>query len=219
MFLLVGLTLSLLALTLLFIRLGDAHQWRSRTQTAADAAALAAVAVARDNTAEKLAQHRIPYFRLYEPARGRAQAEKYAQRNNAILDDIRVSDNSMGQLGNFVRVEVRGANCRKELQEDRSRGWSDTVCDDIDTERGHRQTGNASAIAEMVMPDCDYVFGADYRIVGVKCEGEVIQSVQHARRLIDVRLVTKEGQYLYKPLGVADPEPDEDETPTPTPQP
>lgn len=217
LFLLVGLTLSLLALTLLFVRLGDANQLRSRSQTAAEAAALAAVAVARDNAAEMLASHRIPYYRLYDPARGRTQAEKYAQKNGAILEDIRASDNSMGQLGNFVRVEVRGANCRKELLEDRSRGWSDTVCANADDGEGFVRLGNAAAIAEMVMPDCSYVFGAEYRIVGVSCDGQVIRSEQHARQLIDIRLVPREGRYLYKPFGVADPAEEEEITPTPSP--
>ncbi|WP_068758234.1 pilus assembly protein TadG-related protein [Thermobifida cellulosilytica] len=217
LFLLVGLTLSLVALIMLFVRLGDANQLRSRSQTAADAAALAAVAVARDNAAEMLANHQIPYYRLYDPGLGRAQAEKYAQKNGAILEDIRASDNSMGQLGNFVRVEVRGANCRKELLEDRSRGWSDTVCDETEPneEEGFVRLGNAAAIAEMVMPDCNYVFGTEYRIVGVACDGQVIRSEQHARQLIEIRLVSKEGRYLYKPFGVSDPAEEEDSSSSP----
>ncbi|MEY9210680.1 hypothetical protein NI17_014185 [Thermobifida halotolerans] len=215
MFLLVGLTLALLALSLLFIRLGDANQLRSQAQTAADAAALAAVTVSRDQAAEMLADNQIPYSRLYDPARGRAQAEKYAQQNGAILEEIRVSDNSMGQLGNFVRVEVRGANCRKELEEDRSRGWSDTVCADADGNGGFARIGNASAIAQMVMPDCHYVF-AESQIFGVECDGQLVQSEQHARTLINIRLVSAEGRYLYKPLDVADNE-EEESTPTPSP--
>lgn len=164
-----------------------------------------------------LARRQIPYYRLYDPARGRAQAEKYAQKNGAILEDIRASDNHMGQVGNFVRVEIRGANCRKELLEDRSRGWSDSVCDgtEPEDEEGLVHIGNAAAIAEMVIPDCNYVFGASHQIIGVSCEGQMIQSEQHARQLIDIRLVSKEGQYLYKPFGVADSDDEEDEDPQP----
>lgn len=211
--LLVSLMLSLLALMLLFIRLGDANQLRSRAQTAADAAALAAVTVARDNAAAMLARRQIPYYRLYDPARGRAQAEKYAQKNGAILEDIRASDNHMGQVGNFVRVEIRGANCRKELLEDRSRGWSDSVCDgtEPEDEEGLVHIGNAAAIAEMVIPNCNYIFGINHQIIGVSCEGQIIQSEQHARQLIDIRLVSKEGQYLYKPFGVPSLEDGEEE--------
>ncbi|TDQ49248.1 pilus assembly protein TadG-related protein [Actinorugispora endophytica] len=207
LFLLVGLTLSLLALTLLFIRLGDANQWRSRVQTAADSAALAAVTVARDNAAEMLARNQIPVSPLYEPALGRTTAERYAQKNGAVLESIRASDDTMGQIGNYVRVEVSGANCRQELQEDRGREWSDLVCppeEEREDEEGLVSVGNASAIAEMVIPNCDYVFGVEYQIVGVECEGQVIQSVQHARQVIEIRLVSEEGQYLYKPLGTSD---------------
>ncbi|GLU47760.1 pilus assembly protein TadG-related protein [Nocardiopsis ansamitocini] len=209
LFLLIGLTLSLLALTMLFVRLGDANQWRGRSQTAADAAALAAVTVARDNAAEMLAGNQIPAARLYEPARGRTSAERYARRNGAVLENIRASDNALGQLGNFVRVETRGAECRQELLEDGSRAWSDLFCPpeeerDPDADEGLGSMGNASAIAEMVMPDCSYVFGVEYRVVGVECDGQVIQSEQHARRLITIRLTGEEGQYIYKPFGAAE---------------
>ncbi len=163
-----------------------------------------------------LARRQIPYYRLYDPARGRAQAEKYAQKNGAILEDIRASDNHMGQVGNFVRVEIRGANCRKELLEDRSRGWSDSVCDgtEAEDEEGLVRIGNAAAIAEMVIPDCNYVFGVNHQIIGVSCEGQLIQSEQHARQLIDIRLVSKEGRYLYKPfVSVNSDDGEEDEGP------
>ncbi|GAA1768237.1 hypothetical protein GCM10009834_27770 [Streptomonospora arabica] len=200
---LIGLTISLIAILLLFVRVGNANNLRSDAQTAADASALAAAGVARDNAAEKLANDEIPYSRLYDPAEGRTAAEHYAQQNGATVERIRASDDSQGNLGNIVRVEIQTTECQRELQEDGSRHWSDTACadsDDPDADTSH--SGNAAAIAEVVVPDCEYTFGGT-EIVGLTCEGERVQSFAHAQQLIDVRLTDSEGQYIYKPLGNA----------------
>ncbi|WP_233515005.1 pilus assembly protein TadG-related protein [Marinitenerispora sediminis] len=202
LFLLVGLTLSLFALALLFARLGNANDLRTQAQTAADAAALAAVGSARDAAARQLAEGTIPIASFYDAAVGRTAAERYARANGAILDDIRASDDNLGQVGNIVRVEVRGAYCQQELQEDRSVHWSEIVCSgDEETDSPSRYVGNAAAIAEMVLPDCSYAFGSDFSIGGVECDGQAITSYAQARSLITIRLVAEEGQYLYRPLG------------------
>ncbi|MUL42530.1 hypothetical protein FZ103_15345 [Streptomonospora sp. PA3] len=198
LFLLVGLTLSLIAVMLLFVRLGNANALRSDAQSAADAAALAAAGIARDNAAEALANDEIPYSRLYEPARGRSAAEHYAQENGAVLKDIRASDDSQGNLGNIVRVEVSTEACQNELEQDGGRDWTDVGCDS-ESEPDSSHIGNAAAIAEVVVPECDYMIG-DIDIIGLTCEGEPVQSFSHAQQLIDVRLTDSEGRYIYNPL-------------------
>ncbi|MFC7329795.1 pilus assembly protein TadG-related protein [Marinactinospora rubrisoli] len=212
LFLLVGLTLSLFALALLFARLGNANDLRTRAQTAADAAALAAVGSVRDAAARQLAEGTIPFASVYDAAAGRTAAERYARDNEAILADIRASDDELGQVGNIVRVEVRGAYCQQELEEDRSVHWSEIVCTgEEDAEAPANYTGNAAAIAEMVLPDCSYSFGSGFAIGGVECDGQPITSYAQARSLITIRLVAEEGQYLYRPLGSPAEPADEDD--------
>ncbi|GAB3210199.1 hypothetical protein GCM10027294_27590 [Marinactinospora endophytica] len=203
LFLLVGLTLSLLALALLFIRIGNANDLRSQAQTAADAAALAAVGVARDDAARALAEHRITFHSQHTPAAARSAADKYARENGAILSSIRASDNNMGQTGNIIRVEIRGANCQRELEENRSRHWSEIVCTGEEEDGDVPiNIGNASAIAEVVVPDCNYTFGVNYQIVGVECDGVSIAygDFATAQRMVETRLISEEGRWLYRPL-------------------
>ncbi|MDT0304116.1 pilus assembly protein TadG-related protein [Streptomonospora wellingtoniae] len=203
LFMLIGLTISLIAILLLFVRVGNANNLRSDAQTAADASALAAAGVARDHAARALADDEIPYSRLYDPAEGRTAAEHYAAQNGATVEQIRASDDSQGNVGNIVRVEIQTKSCQRELQKDGSRHWSDAACtesDDPDAETSH--SGNASAIAEVVMPECEYAFGGS-EIVGLTCDGEQVQGFAHAQQLIDVRLTDSEGKYIYKPLGNA----------------
>ncbi|WP_084722840.1 pilus assembly protein TadG-related protein [Streptomonospora alba] len=199
LFLLVGLTLSLIAIMLLFVRIGNANSLRTDAQTAADAAALAAAGIARDNIAELLSNGELPYSRVYENDAGRRAAEKYAQENGATLESIRVSDDSYGNLGNIVRVEVQSTKCQKKLSEDRERHWSDVNCTDENPDSAH--VGNAAAIAKAVVPDCDYAFSLDSsELVGVRCAGETVQSFRHAQTLVVVQIAAEEGQYIYKPI-------------------
>lgn len=203
LFFLVGLTISLIAIMLLFTRIGNANNLRSDAQTAADAAALAAAGVARDTAAHSLAEDEIPYNRLYDPAKGRAAADHYAKTNGALVEAIRASDDSQGNLGNVVRVEINTNACQKELQEDRSQDWSDVSCDgNTGSEEDAEHTGNAASIAEVVLPECEYAIG-DTNISGITCDGQRIQSFRHAQQLIDVRIADEEGRYIYKPLGDA----------------
>ncbi|WP_051043058.1 pilus assembly protein TadG-related protein [Nocardiopsis xinjiangensis] len=191
--LLFGLTLALLALTVLFVRVGGANDLRSQAQTAADSAALAAASALQDGAAEDLASGIFP-MPAYDEDAATERAEEYARANDAVLTDIRASDNTMGRNGNIIRVEVRGALCQKELEEGAGgEGWNDVVCDgeeeDVDT-----ITGNASAIAIVHAPDqCDRD-GQD-----LSCGGSTIDDVSGARSLVDVNLVDEEGEYAFDP--------------------
>ncbi|WP_078762169.1 pilus assembly protein TadG-related protein [Marinactinospora thermotolerans] len=202
LFLLVGLTLSLLALSLLYVRLGNANDLRSQAQSAADAAALAAVGAIRDEVARDLAEHRIVFHSLHKPAAARTAAEKYARANGAILSEIRASDNNNGQTGNIIRVEIRGANCQRELEDDRSRHWSEILCTGEEDEDTPVNIGNAAAVAEIVMPNCNYTFGEEYQIIGVNCDGTPISygDFTSAQQAITTRLTDREGRWLYRPL-------------------
>lgn len=193
--LLFGLTLAMLALTVLFIRVGAANDMRSQAQTAADAAALAAVSAIQDSAAEDLVNGVFP-LPIFDEEAAEARAEEYARANGAVLTDLRASDNSLGRNGNIVRVEVRGALCQKELEEDGSRAWNDVVCDG-DEDDTATTVGNASAIAIVHGPTQCQNEGN-----GFACGGTVINDVGTARNMIDVNLVDQEGEYAFNPDAV-----------------
>lgn len=193
--LLFGLTLSLLALTLLFVRVGSANDMRSQAQTAADAAALAAVSGLRDQAAAQLANDVYPMPR-YDEEIAKDRAETYARKNGAVLTDIRASDNNMGRFGNIVRVEIRGAVCQKELAEDGSRHWNDVVCDgEEDDASSFEGTAAAIAIIELSV-DCGR------NDDGLYCDGRAIDDGNQAAGYFDVHLIDQEGQYRYDPNSV-----------------
>ncbi|WP_304453865.1 pilus assembly protein TadG-related protein [Nocardiopsis sp. YSL2] len=194
--LLFGLTLALLSLTLLFVRVGAANDQRSQVQTAADAAALAAVSALRDQAAQDLfdGAYPMPWF---DEEKAEARAEEYARENGAVLTDIRASDNVQGRNGNIVRVEVRGAICQKELEEDGSLPWNDVNCDGSE-EDADTVVGNASAIA-IVHPPNECGRSPDGVI---ECVNGPVDSLETALSMIRVNLVDQEGSYRFDPSRV-----------------
>ncbi|CAM4022995.1 pilus assembly protein TadG-related protein [Nocardiopsis rhodophaea] len=205
LFLLLGLMFSLLAIMLLFARLGNANDLRSQAQTAADSAALAAVGDTQDRMAKSLAAGNMVHFASWNKGTGEAAARRYAKENSAVVTDIRASDNMYGFSGNHVRVTVRGARCQRELEENRGRHWNDTPCKgnekekDIDT-----FSGEAAAIARIDSPiNCSIAPGV-WDKGRVQCDGKVIRSEADARSVINVQLVDQEGRWLYEGFDLID---------------
>ncbi|ASU85027.1 hypothetical protein CDO52_21495 [Nocardiopsis gilva YIM 90087] len=199
LFLLLGLSFSILAIMLLFVRLGNANDLRSQAQTAADASALAAVADTQDRMAKELAAGNIVHFSSWNKETSEAAADKYARQNKAVVTDIRASDNMYGWTGNHVRVTVRGAQCQRELEEDRSRHWNDTICQGDEEEKEiDTFSGEAAAIARIDSPtNCSMAPGT-WDKGRVQCDGKVIRSEADARSVINVQLVDQEGRWLYQ---------------------
>ncbi|MBB4930140.1 hypothetical protein F4561_000960 [Lipingzhangella halophila] len=219
LFLLVGLTLSLLSLTLLFIRLGDVNEMRTTAQSAADSAALAAVGDIQHRTAQTIAGGSLPWGVGWQQSSGKPAAENYAEDNNATLTDIRASDNQQGQVGNIVRVEVEGTGCQRELKDDSSVHWNNRECPDKEEleeakENGEEipvATGNAAAIAEVRIPDCEQrqIFDVFDVVIGsyIACRPEGsgqphtrVWTYGQAKDMTEVRLVDREGQWKYSEL-------------------
>lgn len=193
--LLFGLTLAMLALTVLFIRVGAANDMRSQAQTAADAAALAAVGAIQDAAADDLVNGVFP-MPIFDEEAAEDRADEYARANGAVVTDLRASDNSLGRNGNIVRVEVRGALCQRELEEDGSRAWNDVVCDGSEDET-ETTVGNASAIAIVHGPTGCRTDGS-----GFSCDGTAVNDLNTARNMIDVNLIDQEGEYAFNPNSV-----------------
>lgn len=201
MFVLLGLAFSMLAVMLLFVRLGNANDLRSQAQTAADAAALAAVGDTQQRVIDALVSGSIMYYSSWNPATGEAAAEEYARENHAVITDLRASDNIYGFSGNHVRVTVRGAQCQRELEENRTRDWADTPCrGNEDEEDIPTFSGTAEAIARIDVPTCSPVNG-EFDAPRVQCGGKVIYNERDARSVVDVQLVDQEGTYLWETGG------------------
>ncbi|WP_017557375.1 pilus assembly protein TadG-related protein [Nocardiopsis baichengensis] len=219
LYLLVGLALSLTALAVLFIRLGEANNMRSSAQSAADAAALAAAGDIQHRVAEEIAGGNLPWGVGWQASSGKSEAKEYAEKNNADLTDIRASDDDQGRLGNFVRVEVRGDACQRELQDDGSVHWNFRECPDKEEieeaeERGETipvTTGNAAAIARVEIPECQLVPILDFwgvqignyvacRAAGSGGAYQRIWTYGQAKDLTDVELVDREGRWIYSEL-------------------
>ncbi|MDS1270943.1 pilus assembly protein TadG-related protein [Lipingzhangella sp. LS1_29] len=191
------MALSLLAVTVLLIRLGDAQESQTQAQRAADAAALAGAADYRDRAARSIAGGFPPgdSFQL-EPARNRART--YAALNDAELLQFRASDDDNGFTGDTVRVEVRSAQCQRELDEDGSwEEWSDWLCEDEEGTAEGNVASEAAAIATVEMPDCELNLDPNQPMV---CDGTPVTDYATAQELIEIHLVDEEGDYLYHEL-------------------
>lgn len=221
LFLLVGVTLSLFALAVLFFRLGDANEMRTTTQSAADAAALAAVGDIEDRAAKLVVnQEQLPFGVGWQKSSGNPAAEQYAEQNNAELTNIRASDNEMGMTGNIVRVEVAGNRCQRELADDGSVSWNHRDCPskkEIEEaeKRGETiptQKGNAAAIAKVTLPECrmeqwppDGVPVVLDRWVSCRKAGsgssfERVWTINQFKNLSEAKLVDQEGTWIYSEL-------------------
>ncbi|GAA3754698.1 hypothetical protein HDA32_004291 [Spinactinospora alkalitolerans] len=219
LFLLVGLTLCLVALALLFIRLGNANDMRTQSQSSSDAAALAAVGDIEDRAADMMVSGSAPHGVGWQASSGRAAAEEYAEANGAALTDIRASDDEFGMTGNIVRVEVQGNQCQRELDEDRDVHWNNLECptkEEIEEaeERGEQiptLTGNSASIAKVTLPDCETRFLEDpygnivyswleCRPANDSAGYSRIWGKAHAKSMIEVELVDREGQWIFSEL-------------------
>lgn len=198
--LMLGLMFSLMAVMLLFIRIGNANDLRSQAQTAADAAALAAANDTQERMAESLAAGGTVHFAPWQPDTGEDAARKYAKKNGGIVTDIRASDTLYsGYAGNYIRVVVRGAQCQRELDDERTREWNDTACDGTEKEKEiDTFSGEAASIARVDMPNCSlFEISKDY--FRPKCNGRIIYDKQDAIAEINVQLDDEEGKYLFDP--------------------
>lgn len=203
LFLVIGLMFSLLAVMSLFVRLGTANDLRSQAQTAADSAALAAAGNTQDRMAKALAGGAALHFSSWNEDSGETAADRYAKKNRAVVTDVRASDNMYGFSGNHIRVVVRGAQCQRELEEDRSRNWGDTTCDGTEKKQKIETfSGEAAAVARVDAPNCSLRKVSPYsEEVRPFCAGKWIYNVADARSVIRVKLVDEEGKYLFDPTG------------------
>lgn len=202
--LLLVMTVTVTALTVLLMRLGDANEARTQAQTAADAAALAAVSDIQDSAAESMVSSGMA-FGSFDLEGSRSRAENYATQNEAELTDLRATgpEQGFGMSVDTVRVEVQTEQCQREIAEDGDwEEWSDDACPTLEEREAMEDagidppeafTGNADAIARVNIPSCQPSVTPGAPPV---CGGVTITDFPTAQSVIDVQLVDEEEHYL-----------------------
>ena len=116
---LVMVMLTLVAFGMLFFQVGRASIFRTEAQTAADAAALAAVKDVRAQLMEQIALTGTSDLALINPLRVRAAAESYAQRNKAHV--VRLDRNGV-DVKVWVSTNAKLSRAAKRLDQEERRG-------------------------------------------------------------------------------------------------
>ena len=116
---LVMVMLTLVAFGMLFFQVGRASIFWTEAQTAADAAALAAVKDVRAQLMEQVALTGTSDLALINPLRVRAAAESYAQRNKAHV--VRLDRNGV-DVKVWVSTNAKLSRAAKRLDQEEPRG-------------------------------------------------------------------------------------------------
>jgi hypothetical protein len=116
---LVMVMLTLVAFGMLFFQVGRASIFRTEAQTAADAAALAAVKDVRAQLMEQVAVTGTSDLALINPLRVRAAAESYAQRNKAHVTKL---ERRGVDVKVWVSTNAKLARAAERLDQEERRG-------------------------------------------------------------------------------------------------
>lgn len=179
--------ICLLSIGVLMLRLGHAGEMRTRAQTAADAAALGAVADYRKQIAAKLQQGHLSFLVTHRGAY--TAAKRYATANGAVIQEIetmgsKIRDTVPGENGadvpaypGPVKVKVTSGDCQVVAPKTGdpvikpTPSPSQTRCTEkIQGDEGIGREATGFAIAKIDMPPCNYLEG----VVGYDSDGEAI---------------------------------------------
>jgi cell wall-associated NlpC family hydrolase len=159
--LVVGMALVMVAAMLMFTRIAQANDLRTKAQTGADAAALGALAPLRDQAVDLALQGMSPEGIAAWLLNGGPDpsARRYAQKNNTdLVGEVHLS----GLLGRTAKVDVSTRDCQlkkddeltPQEREDLKRRRN--LCTESTGKQGIGRHGRATAIARLVMPECTY---------------------------------------------------------------
>lgn len=184
--------IAILAVTMLLLQVGRAGLLSTRTQTAADAAALAAADEARDHWMALLAEGVLPWELSIGADVLRSAAARYADRNGAELTHF----DSFSGLGQYV-VTV------KTRSEEAQGGELEKVKD---------RHAKAKATAVLTFPNCykTPVYAEDENeppTIVVSCDGERVESWTQGAPLADRDLTDEIGPMLEPHLVAEKPDP------------
>ncbi|TDD69417.1 C40 family peptidase [Actinomadura rubrisoli] len=160
--LILGMALVLLAGVLVFSRVAQAGDMRTRAQSAADAAALGALQPLRLKLVEMALAGTPPTGSgawLVADEAPQGGAEDYARRNEArVAGKVHLS----GLDGTYAKVRVTTSDCQLKKDNELTEQERDDLrhgrglCTDRTGEKGIGRTGNATAVARLTVPGCAY---------------------------------------------------------------
>ncbi|MGH3392925.1 MAG: pilus assembly protein TadG-related protein, partial [Actinomadura sp.] len=194
--LILGMALALVAGVLVFSRIGHANDLRTKAQSGADAAALAAVVPLRDQAVEMALMGIDPNMAgmWSVPILPASTAGQYADKNDTKLAGI---PHMSGLLGNTVKVDVESKECQVV---DEGGGGGTDRCTDAFGRTGTGNRAKATSIAKLIMPVCVFIpdgVGATGQLI---CDG--VQTYPNGDRdrvvkLFKSRLVDEEDPLAY----------------------
>jgi hypothetical protein len=212
--LVVGMALVMVAGMLMFTRIAQANDLRTKAQTGADAAALGALTPLRDQAIDLALQGIDPegiasWMVNSEPD---VSARGYAEKNDtALVGKVRLS----GTLGRTAKVDAATKVCQLKKDDELTAEERDdlnnrrNLCTDSAGEQGIGRRGTATAIARLTVPGCEYEYmpGTGPRDGGgspipshLVCGGTQVypHGVRSAvAKLFKIRLVDKEDPVPY----------------------
>ncbi|MFC0037855.1 C40 family peptidase [Actinomadura rayongensis] len=209
----VGVALLLVAGLLLFSRIAHADDLRTRAQTGADAAALAALAPLRDQAVGMALQGIDPAGAGYWMVLGSKEehAAAYAERNGVRLDG---SVTLSGMAGDTAMVDVRTADCQLKKKSEMTDKEKDdlrnrrNLCTDTSGKQGIGRFGTARAIAKLYSPICHYEYDpmpdnpgtggpASAKLICAGVQTYPFGNRSQVERLFKLRLVDHQDPTLY----------------------
>lgn len=172
--LLMMLVVGMVAMTVLFLRIGHANFMRSNAKEAADASALAAASAVRDRAISSLQAEAIP-GPLFPDESSRAAAKQYAAANNA-----KVVDYQAGEFTPDVMVEVESLDCVYKNQQPYHGSKTCPQNPNKQTEKKLKRA-TATSVASVEFPSCAQIFNEKGVFLFLKCNGQSIAGLSRAQ--------------------------------------
>jgi cell wall-associated NlpC family hydrolase len=216
-----GVAVMLAAGFLLFGRIAQAGDMRTRAQTGADATALGVLSPLRDQAVSLALSGMDPsgagYWSVGSPPE--TAADNYSGRNGVRATRVRLS----GMLGTTAMAEVATKDCQLKRDEELTEEERDdlrhrrNLCTDSSGKQGIGRSGTARAVAKLIPPDCEFFYGNPGEqatglgpVQRVECDGiQVFPGGDRptVARLFRIRLVDREDPVAYTglPDGLAGP--------------
>jgi hypothetical protein len=166
------IVVGLVALTIMFVRVGHADFMRSNAKEAADAAALAGASAVRDRSIASLERLAIP-GPLFPDDSSRAAADKYAQINSA-----RLTKYEGGIFSSDVMVTVASDDCVYKNQEPFQQTKQCPRNPDDQTKKLLKHA-SATSVATVEYPLCSPVYSRWHGyVIDLICDGKHVAGIR-----------------------------------------
>lgn len=183
------IVVGLVALTIMFVRVGHADFMRSNAKEAADSAALAGASAIRDRGIAELKALAIP-GPLFPDGSSKAAAKRYAEINNSTLTKY-----EGGVFTSDVMVTVESDDCVYKNQQPFKQTKQCPPNPDKKTQKLLKRA-SATSVATVDWPVCSPVYDPETgHVINLTCNGksilDIIDSFPDLANLFDVHLKDK----------------------------